>query len=87
MVAGPVIGFMPPRSVSSGLRSRVKPRKLEVDRRLHDAVAEGLREDFSPQQVSGRLVELFPDDPGMRVSHETIYQTLFLQARVSCVRS
>ena len=52
-----------------------------VDRRLHDAVAGGLGEDFSPEQISGRLIELFPDDPGMRVSHETIYQTLFLQAR------
>lgn len=60
------------------LRARAKPRKLERDRRLHDAVAEGLLDDFSPQQVSGRLVEQFPDDADMRVSHETIYQTLFL---------
>ncbi|MEJ2879711.1 MULTISPECIES: IS30 family transposase, partial [unclassified Saccharothrix] len=63
------------------LRARPKPRKLEYDRRLHDAVEEGLRDDFSPQQVSGRLAEDFPDDPGMRVSHDTIYETLYLQAR------
>lgn len=63
------------------LKARPKRRKLEVDRRLHDAVAEGLRDDFSPQQVSGRLAEMFPDDDRMRVSHETIYQTLFCQAR------
>jgi IS30 family transposase len=63
------------------LKARPKPRRLEVDRRLHDAVAEGLRDDFSPQQISGRLKETFPDDLGMRVSHETIYQALFLQAR------
>lgn len=63
------------------LRTRPKARTLEEDQRLHDIVAEYLLDDFSPQQVSGRLAEEFPDDPGMRVSHETIYQTLFLQAR------
>lgn len=63
------------------LRARPKSRKLEYDRRLHDAVEEGLRDDFSPQQISGRLAQDFPDDPGMRVSHETIYETLYLQAR------
>jgi IS30 family transposase len=63
------------------LKSRPKERKLEKDERLHDAVAEKLRDDFSPEQISGRLQEDYPDDPGMRVSHETIYQALFLQAR------
>ncbi|MDQ4040035.1 MAG: IS30 family transposase [Actinomycetota bacterium] len=63
------------------LRARPKTRKLEQNRRLHDAVAEKLRDDFSPKQISGRLKQDHPDDPGMRVSHETIYQALFLQAR------
>jgi IS30 family transposase len=54
---------------------------LESDHRLHAAVAEKLLDDLSPQQISGRLLTEFPDDPGMRVSHETIYQALFLQAR------
>ena len=36
---------------------------------------------WSPQQISGWLVEEFPDDPEMRVSHETIYLSLFVQAR------
>ena len=63
------------------LKKRPKRRRLEADERLHDAVADGLRDDFSPQQISGRLKEVFPDDLGMRVSHETIYQALFLQAR------
>jgi IS30 family transposase len=39
---------------------------------LHDTVAEKLRDDFSPEQISGRLKEDYPDDPGMQVSHETI---------------
>lgn len=63
------------------LKPRPKRRKLEVDRRLRDAVAEMLLDDLSPQQISGRLVAEFPDDAGMRVSHETVYQALFLQAR------
>ena len=63
------------------LKSRPKTRKLEDNERLHDAVAEKLRDDFSPEQISGRLKQDHPDDPVMRVSHETIYQTLFLQAR------
>jgi transposase, IS30 family len=63
------------------LKARPKPRKLEDNHKLHDAVAAGLRDDFSPQQISGKLAKDFPDDAEMRVSHETIYQTLFLQAR------
>ena len=54
------------------LKSRPKERKLEKNKRLHDTVAEKLRDDFSPEQISGRLKEDYPDDPGMRVSHETI---------------
>lgn len=63
------------------LKPRPKPRKLEENQRLHDAVAKKLRDDFSPEQISGRLKEDHPDDPKMRVSAETIYQALFLQAR------
>jgi IS30 family transposase len=63
------------------LKTRPKERKLEKNKRLHDTVAEKLRDDFSPEQISGRLKEDYPDDPGMHVSHETIYQALFLHAR------
>jgi IS30 family transposase len=63
------------------MRARPKRYKLESDRRLHDVVADGLARDWSPQQIAGKLVEEYPDDPGMRVAHETIYQTLFMQAR------
>jgi IS30 family transposase len=54
---------------------------LVADRRLHDEVAAGLGRGWSPEQIAGRLVEDYPADPRMRVSHETIYQTLYLQAR------
>jgi IS30 family transposase len=40
-----------------------------------------LAKKWSPRQITGRLVEDHPADPRMRVSHETIYQTLYLQAR------
>ena len=42
---------------------------------------EGLAKKWSPEQIAGRLKEDHPDDEGMRVSHETIYECLYLQAR------
>ncbi len=60
---------------------RPKERKLVASSQLHDAVNEGLEQKWSPEQISARLVEEYPDDPEMRVAHETIYQTLYLQAK------
>jgi IS30 family transposase len=60
---------------------RPKPFKLVECRRLHDAVNAGLAKDWSPEQISARLKVDHPDDPELRVHHETIYQALFLQAR------
>ena len=62
-------------------RRRPKVRRLEALARLHDAVNEGLRERWSPKQTSARLRKDYPDDEDMRVSHETIYECLSLQAR------
>ncbi len=45
------------------------------------AVDDGLTRRLSPEQISHRLVKDFPDDESMRVSHETIYQALYFQAR------
>jgi transposase, IS30 family len=55
--------------------------KLVASSSLHDAVNEGLEQKWSPEQISARLDEEYPDEPEMRVSPETIYQTLYLQAR------
>jgi IS30 family transposase len=44
-------------------------------------VERGLRAQWSPQQIAARLIREHPDDLEMRVSHETIYKTLFVQAR------
>lgn len=60
---------------------RPKPAKLALDWRLRCEVARGLRARWSPQQIAARLIRDYPDDPAMRVSHETIYRTLFIQAR------
>jgi IS30 family transposase len=60
---------------------RPKPSKLATNQRLHDEVAQGLKDLWSPEQISHRLVEDFPADVEMRVSHEAIYQSLYVQAR------
>lgn len=62
-------------------RLRPRLRKLEANQRLHDFVQYGLSHEWSPEQISGKLKEQYPYDLDMRVSAETIYQTLFLQAR------
>ena len=62
-------------------KARPKERKLAASARLHDAVNEGLTQKWSPEQISARLVKEYPEDSEMRVSHETIYQTLYLQAK------
>lgn len=61
----------------------LRPRRclLAMNARLRDMVAQKLREDWSPEQISGWLKRQYPDDEAMRVSHETIYRTLFVQAR------
>jgi len=60
---------------------RPKACLLALNARLQAIVAGKLKLDWSPQQISGWLKEQFPADESMRVSHETIYRTLFVQAR------
>ena len=65
-------------------RTRPKQRKLEVTQELHDAVAAGLALEWSPRQISERLRRDYPENMGLRISPETIYETLFVQARGEC---
>ena len=60
-----------------------RPQRCKLARQplLRGIVAAKLREDWSPEQISGWLRLEFPGDETMRVSHETIYLTLFVQAR------
>ena len=60
---------------------RPKVAKLAACARLRAVVEAKLELRWSPQQISGWLVGEFPHDPEMRVSHETIYLSLFVQAR------
>jgi IS30 family transposase len=62
-------------------RARPKRRKLEESPQLHGAVDDGLRQKWSPEQISKRLREDHPGDHEMWISHETIYESLYLQAR------
>ena len=60
---------------------RPKPGKLARLPRLRAEVEAGLVARWSPQQISARLKTEYPDDPEMQISHETIYQSLFVQGR------
>ena len=60
---------------------RPKVMKLEECPRLAETVETKLSLWWSPPQISRWLVRAYPDDVGMRVSHETIYQSLFVQGR------
>jgi IS30 family transposase len=60
---------------------RPKPSKLSRSPALRAEVQAMLDRRCSPEQASGRLTVEFPDDPGMRVSHETIYQSLYVYPR------
>ncbi|MFA7498244.1 MAG: IS30 family transposase [Leucobacter sp.] len=59
---------------------RPKPFKLDAGRLL-EAVTGQLERLWSPQEIAARLRLEHPDDPEMHVSHETIYQSLFVQGR------
>lgn len=60
---------------------RAKACRLALHEKLRTLVASKLMQDWSPEQISGWLKRQYPDDESLRVSHETIYRTLFLQAR------
>jgi IS30 family transposase len=63
--------------------SALRPKKclLAVNRKLRNIVASKLILDWSPEQISGWLKIHYADDESMRVSHETVYRSLFIQAR------
>ncbi|KAE8762102.1 IS30 family transposase [Georgenia thermotolerans] len=68
---------------AAAARSRPKTPLLERNALLRAAVVSGLNSRYSPEQVANRLRVDFPHCKEMRVSHETIYQALYLQGRGS----
>ena len=60
---------------------RPKNGKLAVNEKLHDEVQTRLLDEHSPEQIAHRLPMDFPHDAEMRVSHETIYQSIYVQGK------
>jgi IS30 family transposase len=60
---------------------RPRPTRLELSPELRRVVSERLQDDHSPEQIAGWLRLRYPDNEAMRVSHETIYRALYVQAR------
>ena len=60
---------------------RPKPCKLAINRALARLVAKKLQQLWSPEQIAGWLKCTYPVDESYQVSHETIYRSLFIQAR------
>jgi IS30 family transposase len=77
-------------------RLRLKPRKalkLVVGNPLFEVVKAHLKKKWSPEQIAGTLKRMHPDEPEQRVSHETIYLTLYAMPRgemrrelIACLR-
>lgn len=63
----------------AGLRPKVS--KLAARPELREVVAQRLAQRWSPQQIAGWLRRVHPDDAEWWVSHETIYRSLFVQAK------
>jgi IS30 family transposase len=60
---------------------RPKTCKLAQNRALARLVTDKMQLEWAPEQIAGWLKSMYPDDENMQVSHETIYKSLFIQAR------
>jgi IS30 family transposase len=67
----------------AALRRGLRPKRTKIAqcRRLRSTVERKLEALWSPQQIASWLAETYPDNPEMQVSHEAIYQSLFVQGR------
>jgi IS30 family transposase len=68
---------------ATGRARRSRPRKLAAGSPVRALVCQLLRCDYSPGQIAGRLKRDYPHQPELQVSHETIYQALFVQGKAS----
>jgi IS30 family transposase len=76
-------GYQPEQAhqLALGRRRRPKPTLRQRHPRLKGWVQAKLDDHFSPEQIAGRLRVEFGDDESMRISHETVYQALYLHPR------
>jgi IS30 family transposase len=81
--SGPAGGYQPERAdrLAWERQRRPKPSKIASSPELRAQVQRLLDRRFSPEQVSGRLRLLHPDNAGMQVSHESIYQSIYVFPR------
>jgi IS30 family transposase len=79
----PKLGYQPHAAHRAAVARRPRPKegKLSVEGPLRSYLKDKLLLRWSPEQISRTLVKEFPDNPEMRVSPETIYQALYVQAR------
>jgi IS30 family transposase len=68
------------RATGNSAKPRVE-RCLQVGNTLWDRVMGYIRQGYSPEQVSGTLKAVNPDQPSLQVSHETIYSAIYLMPR------
>jgi IS30 family transposase len=77
-----VVRFIAPaKPMNWDLALRPKQCRLALHSKLRELVASKLILDWSPEQISGWLKSEYPGDESMRVSHETIYRSLFILKR------
>src|SRR5215210_3155644 len=76
-------GYRAQKADEKAWQRALRPKRclLATNYFLRDVLARKLHEDWSPEQISGWLKREYPLDVAMRVSHETIYRTMFVQAR------
>lgn len=89
-------GYVASLAGEQASRLRLKPRKalkLVVGNPLFEVVKARLKKKWSPEQIAGTLKRMHPDEPEQRVSHETIYLTLYAMPRgemrrelIACLR-
>jgi IS30 family transposase len=78
-----VVGYhaLVAQSRSEERARRPQPGKLARNTVLHDEVQAKLLDEHSPEQIAARLIIDYPDDAEMRVSHEMIYQAIYVQGK------
>ncbi len=73
--------YRPGRAHDAATEQGTRPKECRQVGPLAGIVTGWLEADWSPQQISAMLPLAFPDDEAMRVSHETSYQSLYVQSR------
>ncbi len=75
--------YRPHAAHQLAVRGRARPKvgKIAADPVLRAVIQDGLEQRHSPQQITRRLRRDYPDRPEWHVTHETIYQALYVQAK------